>query len=675
MDGNRTIREWLAPGVIVAIIGILMGCLASVFQKEIHDYLLSMMGLLWLIVIILIVVGVIWIARHREWLDAHRDQLKTLGIGAAILAAGFFLGLWTAKLIKWAPPPLVISEEGEQPLTYAGKRSTHLFRVSGGEGPYHWSLLAKTAEGISLNPQNNTIFAELSVLAIQSGLYSTSIQACNLENVCSKPYEVDLIVLPPPLPVISAEGELSPIYAGALSTRAFGVSGGEAPYEWHLLDQSHQGISLKRQSETTFAKLSVFVHQPGSYSASIQVCDLKNVCSKPYEVTLMVLPPPLPVISAEGELSPIYAGALSTRRFRVSGGEAPYEWHLLDQSHQGISLRQQSETTFAELSVRVPQPGSYSARIQAYDQTKVCSKPYVVSLRVLPPPLPVISAEEPLPKVQPGMPAKQRLRVSGGKAPYIWNFLTPPTEGVSIDAQPGTTSAYLSIFVQESGPIKAELEVCDTNLVCSQPYDVNVEIVGHPPFAVKCPKPLYIAHDLDLPAAEKITSYGGIPPYGFLAFGYWPRGAAIDPHSGEVRVGPEAPIGESNMQVVVRESGSETKQCNLKIVRALIVKEPPQSETILHAAAVSCLNVSPGPFALATNLDHANAELRCSDCENPAEKNPSVELWSLPNQNTRERFLFGLTLARQAPDLPGQICNEIKVKTRTILENFGDASK
>jgi Putative Ig domain/Concanavalin A-like lectin/glucanases superfamily len=213
-----------------------------------------------------------------------------------------------AASLTVAPPALGFPV----PPGEAGAAYHHELSVAGGTAPYEWHVTGgDLPDGITLAPVTGTLAGTPAV----AGSYHFTVLVTDAEGqAITRPTSLTVVAAPAiPEPATPAAE------AGAAYHHELSVTGGTAPYEWHVTGGDlPDGITLAPATGT----LAGVPMQTGRYQVTVQVADASDRTAT-QELSLFVASPALSFPVPPGE-----AGAAYHHELSVTGGTAPYEWHV-----------------------------------------------------------------------------------------------------------------------------------------------------------------------------------------------------------------------------------------------------------------------------------------------------------------------------------------------------------
>jgi hypothetical protein len=456
------------------------------------------------------------------------------------------------------PAPLTIVTASQlAPATVATAYSQTL-AATGGSGQYSWaltsgSLPAGLSLGLSGAITGTPTTAQTANFRASVGDTSGNSVSAGFTIVVTSATSVGLLT-PNPLP----NGVVGVMYNYGIQ-----VTGGKPPYFYSIsAGQVPPGLTF----DETSGALNGTPTQRGSFGIVLNVTDsggtagvgqtgslaarqatARAIASSNYTIQIAGVGD-FQIASGEnlpdGTLGQKYSTTLT-----ASGGQAPYQWQLLNGTlPTGLAL-----ASGGTISGTPTAAGTVSLVIKVTDNTGA-SATGAFLLQIVNPNVPVINAAPPLPPGTVGAGYSSVLTAAGGHSPYTWTVSTgslPP--GISLDAQSGTLSGTPG----KAGNFPFTAEVTDSNRVTStQSFAIRVNSLTLQITPASIPNGV-----ANLPYSFALSAAGGTAPYNWsLSAGGLLSSFAIDPATGAITGTPTAPgVYEFTISVVDSNFGLATQ--------------------------------------------------------------------------------------------------------------------
>ena len=489
-------------------------------------------------------------------------------------------------------------------------------QLSGGTGPYTWSVSGSDTANLALSGTSTTATLSTSSqrLTLAAGTYPLTITAEDHLGIVTS-VTVDLVVKPLPALVISPASLHGADQGVSYSVTITGGGGGGGPY---TLSSAREGFPVSGISVSAGRGTIHFTGTPTTAGQSVTYAVTVNDVygnSATFHDTLTVNPPPKITTTT---LPDATFGAAYNQTLAMSGGTAPAAWSVSAGTlPAGLTL---NPTTGAITGTLAPDATDVSFTATVTDAAGGTATAQLA----IDVPLTIETAT--VPAADQGVPYDTILQAGGGVAPYTWTLaagstlpggLTGPT-----CADPTCTTATIAGSPTNAGKTTFTVQVSDseaTPATASQTYTLTVE-----------PPPSIPPGDQTLPDSEvgvfyarQLTVTGGVAPYVWTGSGL-PSGLSL----GSDGVVAGTPTGNIFLEQCTPQQGC--RQIEIIGVGTFHV----------DASVTDATGTTFGPFTLTITVVPAVAVSSTLSCSSPA---------SLATGALRPQFLVS------EPFCPGEV--------------------
>lgn len=357
---------------------------------------------------------------------------------------------------------------GTLPNGTIGAQYTHYVEVTGGIGPFTWTVSAGTMPAWMTPPTtgrrivltgtpNTTVNPGFTLQVTDGGQVGvTDTQAYTFTIGASAAGTPVTITTPPSGFPVATQGV-------GYSVRLSGAGGGP-PYFWTLISGAlPPGLSLDQASGLISGNPSA----PGIYGFTVSAVEFGGVTPATASVTITVAAPP----SAPASLA-LPAAVQNSGYFAqltVAGGASPITWS--GPVPAGLSLNAQTGT----LSGIPAGTGAQTINVTATDANGAAVN-LSFSLNIAPASATLAVISNSIPRGQVGVPYSGSLFAIGGTDPYTWTLLTPAAlpAGLSLDASTGTISGTPTAV----GSTAMTFQVTDAVLATAASGTITLDVDG-----------------------------------------------------------------------------------------------------------------------------------------------------------------------------------------------------
>jgi MYXO-CTERM domain-containing protein len=255
------------------------------------------------------------------------------------------------------------------PPAPAGVPYVRRFSAVGGAEPYVWRLAwsgGAAPEGLSFDDAR----AELAGTPTREGRYPFTLEVTS--GVFSARAELQLLVVPPSLPLTVISSRLPPALAREPYSEQLLAVGGVPPYRWLLRSLTLTGLGLSDDGA-----LGGEPQLPGAYTLPVEVVDSIGTRVEAL-LALDVVDPTISVGITTANLPDGQVGLPYQTAFLARGGQEPYRWSI-DGVVPGLSF----DPRTGALTGTPTTAGDYPLIVQAEDQSGVSDRNAYV-LEILP---------------------------------------------------------------------------------------------------------------------------------------------------------------------------------------------------------------------------------------------------------------------------------------------------
>ena len=421
---------------------------------------------------------------------------------------------------------LTITTPSPLPGGRVGAAYSEAFAVSGGTGPYTWSVSGGALPaGLSLDPGGT-----LAGTPTAANVFSFTLRAVDQNNLsASKAFTLAVAASTPPSLTITTASPLPAGTAGTPYSQTLSASGGTPPYSWTVVQGAlPSGILLDPGGTLAGTPTAANV-----FSFTLRAVDQNNLsASKAFTLTVAASTPSL-TITTTSPLPAGTAGSPYSQTLSASGGTPPYSWTVIQGAlPSGLSLNGAS----GGLSGTPSAANTFQFTIQATD-TAGAKATQALTLVIAPSVSKLtITTTSPLPDGRVGTAYTEAFAASGGTAPYTWSVSEGALPaGLSLDpgGTLGGTPTAANVF---SFTLRA---VDQNNLSASKAFTLTVA-ASTPSLTVTTTSPLP-AGTAGSPYSQTLSASGGTPPYHWTVIqGALPGGILLDGSSGALAGTPSA---------------------------------------------------------------------------------------------------------------------------------------
>ncbi len=456
-----------------------------------------------------------------------------------------------------APVSLAITTSSVSSGTISSAYSS-LLQVSGGTGPYTWSITSGSLPaGLSLGTTTGIISGTPTAI----GTANFTATVADGENPAqTKSAAFSLVIAPATLTITSSTlpaGTQSASYSQSVT-----ATGGTAPYTWSISSGAlPAGLSLAPAT----GLISGTPTASGNFSIGVTVKDAGSPAqTTTATVTLSVVAAGTPLTINSTSLP----GGIPNQTYKATlsadGGTAPYTWSVTSGTlPSGLSLAKATGV----ISGTPTASSTTSLTFKVADSSSPAqTKTVTLSLVIAPVPLAITTTA--VPSGTQGTTYSTLVNASGGTTPYAWSL---SSGSLPASLTLGTTTGLISGTPTAVGTSSFTVTITDAGSP-AQTQSVKLSLV----IAAPAPTTLTISTS-SLPSGTKGTSYsnalqagGGTTPYAWsITGGSLPAGLAITPATGLIS-GTPTTTGTSSFTAIVTDAGSpaQTKSVNLSIVVA-----------------------------------------------------------------------------------------------------------
>jgi hypothetical protein len=257
--------------------------------------------------------------------------------------------------------PLRLQCDPSSGPTMVGIAYTATCTVSGGAGPYNWSIGAGTLpSGLTLNVVNSA--ASVSGTPRQSGKYDYTIRVTDNGSPSQVLTQTYVGTIAGPIS-LQCDPRAGPTMAGEQYSATCTVSGGAASYSWSISAGAlPNGLTLN--SAGSSATISGTPTSTGDYGYTVRVIDSSpspQSATQAFSGTISQFS-----MTCGPATGPVLVGTSYSARCSVSGGTAPYNWTINPGPlPTGLTLNPSGST--AVISGTPTVPGSYSYAVRVSD--------------------------------------------------------------------------------------------------------------------------------------------------------------------------------------------------------------------------------------------------------------------------------------------------------------------
>lgn len=441
-----------------------------------------------------------------------------------------------------APRTLTLNCPGGGPES-VGVAYTLLCTVSGGQGPYRWSVNGTLPPGVSLNSTTASTVT-VSGTPTSTGPFSYTLTAVDSSN---PPLTASLsfagTVQPAPVTLTIVCTPLTgPSAVGTAYSATCNVSAGVPPFRWSVTGTLPPGVSLNASSGTV-ATISGIPTTAGPYRYTVTVTDssapLPQTVSLSYEGSVASQSVPITSLTVRcvPAAGPVMAGQAYSATCTASGATRPYVWSIGGTLPAGLSLTVAADTGTATISGTPPvsAAGPYNYVLQVADSTaptpQIASQTYTGTILA---PL-TLDCQPAAGPVVAGLMYTISCVAAGGTPAYNLSVTGAVPAGMSVTST--ATTVTISGTPSTAGPYSYTVTVTDSGQPTPQTATQSYTgIVSGPAITTS-----------SLPNATVGSAYsvtlgagGGALPYVWSA-DQLPQGLALDPNTGVISGTPAAP--------------------------------------------------------------------------------------------------------------------------------------
>ncbi|MEW6130141.1 MAG: putative Ig domain-containing protein [Acidobacteriota bacterium] len=294
--------------------------------------------------------------------------------------------------------------------------------ATGGQTPYTWSIVSGSLPaGLSLNTTTGLIAGTPS--AIGGATFTAQVT-----DAASRTAQKQITINVRAVGLDITTASFPTATTGVSFNAPLTATGGAAPYSWGIASGSvPTGITLN----PTTGMLSGTPTSVGNFLFVVQVRDSQSLTAQK-SLSITVNPPPLELTTTTLPTNTLVRANYNTQ-FAATGGQAPYTWAIVAGAlPEGLTLN----AATGALTGAATATGTFNFTIEVRDTgSRTARKDFVINIVNVPLALEKTSASF---EVMKGVAFSYLVKVTGGVAPYTWNFTQGGLPvGLSLNANTG----------------------------------------------------------------------------------------------------------------------------------------------------------------------------------------------------------------------------------------------
>jgi hypothetical protein len=491
--------------------------------------------------------------------------------------------------------PLGISTMGQLPDGVDGTQYSQALSVSGGTGPYTWSVPpGSLPAGLSLDPASGLITGTPNTVGTTK--FTVTVTDAGHPARTTTSQQLTLIVVPP---LIGTSSNLPQAADGLAYAAQLTAIGGTAPYVWTMTGTPPPGLSLSASGQITGTPT-----ETGAFPFSVQITDESSPPLTVSETEMITVVGSLKITTQT--LPDAQAGQAYSQTLTATGGTAPYTWSVLsgvlptglslDPVTGVISGTTQATAAAASVTFSVTDTGP-PQQTNSKALTIRVAAPLAFSLQL--PTAAVI-----------GQNFTATPEAEGGSGSFLWSETGPLPAGLKFDSTNGEITGTVPTGTNLGAyPFRITLTDADGGLPPAS-SDYTITVVA--PLAAQ--GSVNISGSFGSQFSQQIQPTGGVVPYSyaFASGDNVPSWLSVNPSTGVVSGTPDtscsAPTDTPSAQtdtftcppaqftdnVTVTDAVGET----FTVTVNLTVTTPPL--VVNHVSSVTQVTGQPLDFSLGT---------------------------------------------------------------------------
>ena len=444
----------------------------------------------------------------------------------------------TASLTLTIIPATLVITTASLPNGEVGAPYSATLAATGGVGPYTWSLVTGSLDGLTLNAATGAITGTPTAPVTATPLTFKVTDSFTPPE--SKSVNLTLTVFPA---LTITTTSLPNAQVGVPYSATLAATGGVAPYTWSLVTGSLDGLTLNAATGAVTGTPTAAV---SATPLTFKVADsFAPPQSKSVNLTLTAFAG-LGIITSSlpsGEVGVPYSATLT-----AGGGTPPYTWALTSGSLDGLTLNAATGAITGTPTAAVSATPLTFAVTDAF--TPPQSKPANLSLTVFPA-LAITTTS--LPNGEVGGAYSTMLAATGGAAPYTWSLVSGSLDGLTLNAATGAITGMPTAAVTAS-PLT--FQVTDSITPTPVSKTVNLTLTIAP--ALTITTTTLLNGQVGVAYSATLAATGGTTPYTWSLVSGSLDGLTLNAASGAITGMPTAAVTASPLTFQVTDSSAPT---------------------------------------------------------------------------------------------------------------------